>query len=139
MPTLRHSKLQWRIAELVNAQGSKFLALPELTLKIRADRFLVPDIAVGLAAKLEGPYPTEPVHLCVEIMSPEDRFAPVVAKCDEYLAWGVPTTWIVDPERLRAWRYESWPPVEVSAGEVLRAGEIAVPLDDIFRILEIGQ
>jgi Uma2 family endonuclease len=53
----------------------------------------------------QDPYPTKPMFLCIEILSPEDRFSEVLAKCDGYLAWGVPMTWIVDSELHRALQY----------------------------------
>ena len=136
MPSLKHSKLQRQVARLIDAQAPSFQALPELTLRIRRSKFLVPDLVVARPERLQDPYPTGPVHLCVEIMSPEDRFAQVVGKCDEYLAWGVPTVWILDPENRRAWQYEGWPPQEVSPGGFLEAGEIHVEVDEIFAVLQ---
>ncbi len=136
MPTSEHSELQLQIASLVGAADPRYLGLPELTLKIRPNKFLVPDIAIVLKEGRQRPYPTKPVHCCVEILSPEDRLAQVVGKCDEYLAWGVPTVWILDPETRRAWQYEVWPPTEVPPGGVLRAGDIAIPVDEIFSILD---
>jgi len=69
-------------------------------------------------------------------MSPEDRFAQVVGKCDEYLAWGVPMVWILDPENRRAWQYTAWPPEEVKSGGQLKVDGISVAVDDIFRVLD---
>jgi hypothetical protein len=37
----------------------------------------VPDIIVS-RAKIEQPYPTKPVEICVEIISPEDRLKEVI-------------------------------------------------------------
>lgn len=40
----------------------------------------------------------EPPNLCVEVISPPDRWADVLAKVAEYLAVGVAEVWLVDPE-----------------------------------------
>jgi Uma2 family endonuclease len=52
------------------------------------------------------PYPPEPVftnppHLIIEILSPDDEPADMLAKVAEYLNFGVPHVWIPDPYRLR--------------------------------------
>lgn len=35
--------------------------------------------------------------MTVEIVSPGDRHKDVITKCEEYLHWGVPHIWVVDP------------------------------------------
>lgn len=108
----------------------------ELTVRIREGKYLVPDLGVQLRVKVQKPYPTQPIFLCIEILSPEDRFAEVLAKCDEYLAWGVTMTWIVDPELRRAWQYSGRVPQEIASSGSLEAGEISVPLGELFSVLD---
>jgi len=48
------------------------------------------------------PYHSEPVlttppHLAIEILSPEDETADVLAKVADFLRFGIPHIWIVDP------------------------------------------
>jgi len=38
-----------------------------------------------------------PPHLCVEILSPEDRTFETLEKVREYLAFGVEFVWAIDP------------------------------------------
>jgi len=76
-----------------------------LTVRLSESRFLVPDIAVQRRDKIQDPYPTEPIHLCVEILSPDDRMSDIVARGEEYLAWGVPMVWIIDPVNHVAWEF----------------------------------
>jgi Uma2 family endonuclease len=40
---------------------------------------------------------TAPPHLCVEILSPEDRTSDTLEKAGEYLAWGAGWVWVIDP------------------------------------------
>ncbi len=68
------------------------------------------------------PYPTEPVLLCCEILSPEDRLGGILAKCEEYHAWGVPFCWVIDPVKKAAWEYHlGGEPVRVASHASLRA------------------
>ena len=91
-----------------------------------------PDVVAALV--LQSPYPTEPVLLCCEILSPEDRLGAMLSKCEEYHAWGVPFCWVIDPVKRTAWEYHSGgEPTRVPA--TLRAGEISVPLEELFSAL----
>ena len=117
---------------LINANQG-YLAATELTVRIREGKYLVPDVGVQAREAIQDPCPTKPIFLCVEVLSPEDRFADVLAKCDEYLAWGVPMTWIVDPELRRAWQYSGRAPQEVPATGNLTAGELRVSMVELWR------
>jgi Uma2 family endonuclease len=130
MPTKLHSLIQYALLMLLKAQGVQ--PLPELTVRISPTRYLVPDVCV--AGDFPGPYPTEPVRLCCEILSPEDRLGAMLAKCEDYHAWGVPFCWVIDPVKRTAWEYHaSSEPERVSAA--LRAGNLAVNLDELFSAL----
>ncbi|HEY3937250.1 MAG TPA: Uma2 family endonuclease [Bryobacteraceae bacterium] len=102
MPTLDHSFIQSRIIALIAAFFRAYVALPELTVRLREKEWLVPDVAITRRDRLERPYPTKPVHVCIEILSPEDRFSKVISKLEDYFAWGVPFCWIIDPAKQRA-------------------------------------
>ena len=80
-----------QLGAMVNP-GKRYYAASELTVGIREGKYLVPDVGVQLRTAIQDPYPTKPIALCIEILSPEDRFAETLAKCDEYLEWGVPMT-----------------------------------------------
>lgn len=127
MPTKFHAIIQYALLMLLRAQGVQ--ALPELTVRISPTRYLVPDVSV--AGDFPGPYPTDPVLLCCEIVSPEDRLDAMLARCEEYHAWGVPFCWVIDPDKRTAWEYHSGAePVRVAG--TLRAGDISISLDQLF-------
>jgi Uma2 family endonuclease len=130
MPTKLHSLIQYALLMLLKDQGVQ--PLPELTVRISPTKYLVPDVSV--ARDFSGPYPTEPVLLCCEILSPEDRLGTMLAKCEEYHAWGVPFCWVIDPVKRTAWEYHSAAePLRVTA--TLRAGELSVSVDELFAAL----
>ena len=131
MPTHFHSIVQYALQILLRGQGVR--ALPELTVRISPTKYLVPDVCV--AGGFPGPYPTEPVQLCCEILSPEDRLGAMLGKCEEYHAWGVPFCWVIDPVKRTAWEYHAGTePVRVTP--TLRAGELTVQLEELFSELD---
>lgn len=67
----------------------------------------------------------------VEVLSPEDRMSSMQQKIDDYLEFGVPYIWIIDPETRRGYIHTSQGSREAKDG-VSRAGELEVPLSAIF-------
>ena len=86
------------------------------------------------APKLQQhPYPIDPVLLCVEILSPDNRVGAMLAKCEEYHAWGVPFCWVIDPEKQTAWQYPfRGEPEHIAQAGTLTAGELSVSLQELF-------
>ena len=84
-------------------------------------------------SELQRPYPTEPVYLCIEIMSPQDRYSEAFTKCEDYHDWGVQFCWLIDPHNRVCWNYVAGDrPDEIPANGQLTAGEIAVSVNDLF-------
>ena len=86
-----------------------------------------------------GPEPQEqifrtPPFICIEILSPEDRWARVQQRIDDYLAFGVSHVWVIDPREQRAWVYSKDGSREVLADGALRTENpsLEVPLAEIF-------
>ena len=130
MPTWLHGLIRFTLATLLQRVGLQ--ASVEVRCYISQDKYLVPDVVA--ASQIQHPYPTEPVLLCCEIMSPDDHIGATLAKCEEYHAWGVPYCWIVDPQKRTAWEYAaSGEPNRVSG--TLQAGDITVSLDELFAAL----
>jgi Uma2 family endonuclease len=72
-------------------------ARPELRVQVGPQRFRVPDVTV-----LRDDHPAEqiivtPPLLCIEILSPEDRFGCMDQKITDYLQLGVRSVWVIDP------------------------------------------
>lgn len=130
MPTTFHGLLEFMLVAMLCKVGLQ--AAPEVTVRMSPTKYLVPDVIA--AAVLQSPYPTEPVLLCCEILSPEDRMGTVFAKCDEYHAWGVPFCWVIDPLKRTAWEYHAGgDPARVA--KELHAGEIGVSVTELFAAL----
>lgn len=131
MPTTFHGLLEFMLVVMLRKLGLQ--AAPEVTVKLSSTKFLVPDVIA--APVLQEPYPTAPVLLCCEIMSPEDRLGATLAKCEEYHTWGVPFCWVVDPVKRTAWEYHSGgEPLRVTS--TLRAESVSISLAELFSVLD---
>ena len=131
LPTTFHGLLEFMMAFMLRNLGLQ--TAPEVTVRLSATKYLVPDVIA--APVLQSPYPTKPVLRCCEILSPEDRLADMLAKCEEYHAWGVPFCWVIDPVKRAAWEYHfASKPVRVNS--TLRAGERSVTLEELLSALK---
>ncbi|MBM3792822.1 MAG: Uma2 family endonuclease [Acidobacteria bacterium] len=132
MPTFLHGLIMLRLIVLLAKQGLH--TAPDVTLRLSPGRYLIPDV-IG-ALKVEQPYPTEPVLLCCDVLSPDDRLGATFAKCDEYHEWGVPYCWVVDPVKRTAWEYHRATGEPVRVADALHAGEYTVALPELFSAIE---
>ncbi|MGP0076038.1 MAG: Uma2 family endonuclease [Bryobacteraceae bacterium] len=129
MATTLHALIQALLLRLLGAQG--VYALCEVHVRLSPTKYLIPDVIA--TSKIEHPYPTEPVLLCIEILSPEDRVGATLAKCEQYHAWGVPFCWVIDPEKQTAWQYHSGSePEHIARLGTLTAGQLSVSLEELF-------
>jgi Uma2 family endonuclease len=129
MPTKLHALIQKILMTAVDRQRVE--ALSEVLVCLSPTKYLIPDVVA--APEIQSPYPTQPVLLCVEILSPEDRIGGMLAKCEEYHAWGVPFCCVIDPEKRTAWHYHSGSePERVERGGTLTAGDLKVPLSELW-------
>ena len=97
-----HSRLQARLAHYLWQRRKQWNVevYTELRVRVRADWYPIPDVCVYLAPDFEGPYPSQPPVLWIEILSPSDTAQAVWKKTRELLECGVPNVWIVDPATL---------------------------------------
>jgi Uma2 family endonuclease len=73
--TATHGAIQCALMMLLLRRGWKTGS--EVRLKIVPYSQPVPDL-IASRAKLKNPYPTKPMEICVEILSPEDRLKKVI-------------------------------------------------------------
>ena len=72
-----------------------------------------------------------PPLICIEILSKDDRVSEMHERVDDYLKFGVPFVYILDPGRRKAWRCTETGMQEVNE---LRSESPAtvVPLTELF-------
>jgi Uma2 family endonuclease len=130
-----HSWLQTMVSAYLVARRAQWgiTVLVEQRVQVTATRFRIPDICV-----IQGPKPaeqilTKPPFVCIEILSPEDRWPRTQQRIDDYLAMGVPYVWVIDPVTKQAYSITKEGPREISDG-FLRTQHpaIEVPLSEIL-------
>jgi Uma2 family endonuclease len=68
-----------------------------IRVRVQPERFRVPDVGVVLGRPDEQIL-TKPPFLCIEILSPEDRWSRVEARINDFIAMGVSYIWVLDPQ-----------------------------------------
>jgi Uma2 family endonuclease len=99
-----YSTLQKKIILHLAALESQLgiCVFPEQRVQVSATRFRIPDVCVTLGEPAEQVF-TKPPFICIEILSPEDRWPRVQERIDDYLAMGVPYVWVLDPSTKSAY------------------------------------
>ena len=132
---LAHSTVQRELTIFLGVRSKEFgiWVYPEQRVQVTPTRYRVPDLCVVAGPKPKEQIFTTPPFLCIEILSKDDRAGETQEKIDDYLAFGVPYVWVVDPERRRAYIHTAAGSREAKDG-VLRteSPDITVPLAEIF-------
>lgn len=102
-------------------------------MQVTATRFRVPDVTVVSGGKPSGRIVTAPPVIVVEVLSPDDRAGDLEEKIVDYLTFGIPYIWVINPETRRAFVHTANGSHEVRDG-LLRAESagIEVSLSEIF-------
>jgi Uma2 family endonuclease len=95
----QHARVQWLLAfwfgrhePIWNVIGST-----EQRVQVSPTRVRVPDLVV-LRPGEQPDVLTDPPLLIIEILSPDDSYTGLQERCQDYLAMGVATVWIIDPK-----------------------------------------
>ena len=102
VPTTVHGLLQLILCEILKRLG--YRAAPEVELRIDPNWQPKPDVLASLAP-LERPYPTKPVDLVMEVLSPKDAMSLVHEKCQNYQRIGFQQVFVLDPESRKSWEW----------------------------------
>lgn len=127
-----HSRLQLAIGSYFYARRKEWgiSAYTEQRVQVAPTRYRIPDICVIIGGP-PGQILEEPPFICIEILSPEDRVSRTNERIADYLRFGVPYVWIVDPQTRKAWRCTPGAMVEVSELRTENPAMVA-PLEELF-------
>jgi Uma2 family endonuclease len=131
----RHGYAQARIAAwFVHRQHDLRLeSMTELRMRVEPDKIRIPDVVVSEMPLPDEEVFTSPPYLSIEVMSPDDTMASLQDRLDDYLHFGVPNVWVIDPWKHRGWHVtaDGW---ASAAGGIMRTadGRIALPLVDVL-------
>lgn len=129
-----HSDVQTAIAHYLRTHYRKRVwAGVEVRVQVKKTRFRIPDVTVMLGPKPDERIIRKPPIVAVEILSPDDRAGYLEEKINDYLAFGVPYIWVINPETRRAYIHTPDGSHEVR-DSFLRAESagIKVPLSQVF-------
>jgi len=130
--TWLHGVLQAIVSELLRRAGYKVAT--ELELRIDPQWEPVPDVAAS-EKSITGPYPTEPLDVVVEVLSPDDRMQYVYRKCREYDRIGIVGIFVLDPEEKLAWAWSRDKQNLERIAELLLPNGRSIPLQEIWHEL----
>ena len=129
-----HSDVQSNLAAFFRSRFRQtgITAWVEWRFRTSPTRFRIPDVMVTLG-KPDEKILSKPPLLCIEILSPKDRMSRVNARIQEFLQFGVPVVWLIDPTAQRLWIYRPDLSIVEATGSVKLDGtSIEVPFSEIF-------
>ncbi len=108
MPNLPHSNAQSRLMMWFGGMEEKLSlrCFADLRLRVGERRYRVADLAVFQGRPAED-VPSSPPLVAIEILSPDDRFAEILTKLEEYRVWGVAHVWFVNPISRKLYVYSA--------------------------------
>jgi Uma2 family endonuclease len=129
-----HGLVQTRLAYFLMSlyKQTGLLPVTELRMRVRQNKYRIPDVVV-IQNRPGGKVLTEPPLLCIEILSSEDRLSRMNTRVQEYLEFGVPVVWVVDPAEKTIWIYRKSGMQEATGASIKLDGtSIEIPFSEIF-------
>lgn len=138
----RHTGTEWH-SLMVSAIGALFTinrhswrlrATVVQRIRTSAKLYRVADVCVVPSLRPITGIIAEPPTLCVEVLSPEDRFGRILERVQEYTRMGVPHVWIIDRISREIWTVQgNGGPVPLEGTELMLPDTpIRIPVADIF-------
>ena len=122
----RNRRYEWNIRVVV-----------EQRVRVKPDRFRIPDVCVISRDQPVEPIFTHPPLLCIEVLSKDDTLRSIEDRVDDYIAFGVPNVWIIDPAKQRAYVCTKGSFIEPEDGILaIPDSPIQIPLKDLFADLD---
>jgi Uma2 family endonuclease len=129
-----HSDVQTALAHYLRTHYKKQVwAGVAARVQVKKTRFRIPDVTVMLGSKPSERIIRRPPAIAIEVLSPDDRAGDLEEKINDYLAFGIPCVWVINPETRRAYVHTPKGSHEAKDG-ILRAESagLEVPLSELF-------
>ena len=139
MGEYEHSRLQAALTILLGIRQKEWniRVLTEQRVQVKNTRFRIPDICILSRDHPVERFPTHPPLVCIEILSKDDTLRGMQQRVTDYLEFGVPHVWIVDPATQRAYVCTTYGFLQPEGGILEVPGSpIRVALADLFRDLD---
>jgi Uma2 family endonuclease len=132
-----HSRLQGALVTYLGNRERQWnvWVLLELRIRIGPTRFRVPDLCVIPRDREIEQVPTKPPLVCIEILSPEDRWSRFEKRIQDFLAMGVERVWVFDPPERQVFEYTRSGRRQVLE-DVLEAPPVSIPISELMAELD---
>ena len=134
---LSHGRLQLELGRYLGNRARQWNVLVSLEQRIRVAprRVRIPDVCVFLRDRELEEVPTTPPLVCIEVLSPEDRWPRIEKRIADFLAMGVPWIWVFDPKRRRIFEYTKSGKREVLE-DLLEALPVSIRISELMAELD---
>jgi len=132
-----HSNLQTTISAYLKYRAKKWNVRVgvELRIRVSASRIRVQDICVFLRDLELEQLPTKPPLVCIEVLSPEDRWPRVEKRIADFLAMGVERVWVFDPKKSEVFEYTKAGRRKV-LDDLLKAPPVSIRISELIAELD---
>ncbi len=132
-----HGDLQGEIVHFLKARRREWniRAATEVRVRVSPSRVRIPDVCVISRDHPLEQVVTTPPLICIEVLSPEDRWSRVEKRIEEFLAMGVQHVWVFDPQDRQVFDCTSNGRRLVTE-ETLEAPPVSINLPELFAELE---
>lgn len=132
-----HSRIQAMLSALFFASEEKWevLVVTEQRVRVSSTRVRIPDVTVVRSGALDEDLLTRPPLICIEILSPEDRYSRTRERAMDYRGMGVENIWLIDPTTRTGQMASSTGWIDTMLLTVTGT-PIAVDLNDLFARLD---
>lgn len=130
-----HGELQGLITAYLISRRKQWgiVMLPEQRVQVKTHRERTPDVCILRESDPREPIVRTPPLVCIEILSREDSMLDMQDRIDDYVAFGVPCVWVLNPRSRKAYICTPGQMIEAADGVLRAAGtDIAVPLAELF-------
>jgi len=128
-----HSRMQRELILRLSARAKDpgMEVLPEQRVQVSPKRFRIPDVAVLRVS--DERIASSPPFICIEVLSKDDTMVYMQEKIDDYLRFGVPYIWIINPRNKKGYVVTQAGMAEATS-EVLETKDpvISLPLSMLF-------
>ncbi|MGD0132039.1 MAG: Uma2 family endonuclease [Bryobacteraceae bacterium] len=134
---LTHGRIQRRLIVYFHLRSKELgiEVVPEQRVQVGPTRFRIPDVTIVKTSQIQGEIFTAPPHLCIEILSKDDTLDYMQEKIDDYLQFGVPYVWIINPRLRKGYVATKAGMVEAESGILETADpDIRVPIAELFDV-----
>jgi len=127
-----HARLQMAVASYFYDRRKEWgiTVVPEQRVQVSPTRFRIPDVCVVLGEPADQIFRTPP-FVCIEILSKDDRSSEMQERVEDYLRFGVPYVWILDPRKRKAYRC-TWESTYEVKELVTENPAMLVPVEALF-------